>query len=87
MGMLSLRAEGRDRYTQEHAELISMLHDPFAIAMANALKHRELLCLKNMLDDDNTFLKKQLMDLSGSEIIGADAGDMRAVMSAPVRLP
>ena len=27
-----------------------------------------------MLDDDNSFLKKQLMDLSASEIIGADSG-------------
>lgn len=65
---------GAGQYESEHARLLSMLHDPFAIAMSNALKHQEVLKLKEMLADDNRYLYKEMLRISGDEIIGKDAG-------------
>jgi len=79
LGALSMFAEGKARYTKEHADLISMLHDPFAIAMSNALKHEEVIKLKDMLADDNLYLHQELLRISGDEIVGKDRG-LKGVM-------
>ncbi len=79
-GYLVLLAEGRNRFTDEHGRLFSMLNEPFAIALSNSLKHQELLKLKELLADDNRYLHKELLTLYGNEIIGADFG-LRAVMA------
>ena len=63
-----------DKYTDMHQELLQMLHEPLAIAMSNALKHQEVLRLKDMLADDNQYLHNQLREISGTEIVGADFG-------------
>lgn len=91
VGELGIRAPGNDRFTREDAELVLMLKEPFAIAMANALQHQEVIRLKDMLADDNRYLQRELTELSGSEIIGADFG-LRDVMSlvrqvAPMESP
>lgn len=80
VGELGIKAPGNDRFTQEHAKLILTLKEPFAIAMANALQHQEVIRLKDMLADDNRYLQRELTELSGSEIIGADFG-LKDVMS------
>lgn len=80
IGVLGLRVNGTDRFTDEHARLLLLLHEPFAVAMSNALKHQEVIRLKDLLADDNRFLQKQLRELSGDEIIGADFG-LREVMT------
>lgn len=74
LGVVLLIAQGRNRYLKEHAKLLEMLHGPFAIAMHNALEHREVHRLKDLLADDNRFLNKQLHKLSGDAIIGRDFG-------------
>jgi len=74
IGQLVLAANGVDRFTDEHARLLQLLNEPFAIAMANALKHQEVLKLQDMLADDNRYLQRQLQEISGAEIIGADFG-------------
>jgi transcriptional regulator with GAF, ATPase, and Fis domain len=79
IGTISFAADGTDRYTQDDAKLIRLLHDPFAIAMSNALKHRELSKIRTMLEDDNRFFRDQLWEGSGTNIIGADFG-LREVM-------
>lgn len=73
-GAVALAARGKDRFSEEHARLFSLLNEPFAIALSNALSHQELLRLKEMLVDDNLYLHKELRRLSGEEIIGADFG-------------
>ena len=73
-GALILRAEGENQYTADHVELMSELNDPFAIALNNALTHHELNKLKDTLDDDNRFLRLELGQRTGQEIIGADFG-------------
>ncbi len=73
LGGLIFRAKGQHQYNAEHGRLISLIHDPFAVAMANALTHREALELKDQLTEENQFLNEELEKLSG-EVIGADGG-------------
>ncbi|MHC4250326.1 MAG: sigma-54 interaction domain-containing protein [Planctomycetota bacterium] len=73
-GSLFLVTEGEETFTQRHADMVSLLKQPFAIAMANARKHRDVLKLKEMLADDNRQLHRELLRISGDEIIGADFG-------------
>jgi len=66
-------------FTEEHGAIISDLRDPFCIAMSNALKHRELRTMKDLLADDNRFLQKELYRMSGEDIIGDNFG-LREIM-------
>ncbi|MBU1053687.1 MAG: sigma-54 dependent transcriptional regulator [Proteobacteria bacterium] len=82
---------GPGQYKSEHANLLSMLHDPFAIATSNALRHQEVLKLKEMLADDNRYLYQEMLHISGDEIIGKDAG-LKQIFGmvcqvAPVNIP
>jgi transcriptional regulator with GAF, ATPase, and Fis domain len=78
-GGVVLVARGADRYTEEHARLLRLLEDPFTIALANTLVHREVLRLRDRLADDNLYLNRELLRLAGDEIVGADFG-LREVM-------
>jgi transcriptional regulator with GAF, ATPase, and Fis domain len=91
LGALVVYTDGFDQYTQDHAELIQLLHDPIAIAMSNALIYQEVSKLKDMLTDDNRYLRQELLNISGAEIIGAGFG-LKAVMEmvrqvAPLNSP
>jgi len=91
LGTVSLAAEGKGRYTDEHAKLLAVLNEPFAIAVSNALRYEETLRLKNLLTEDNRYLHQELLRLSGDEIIGSDFG-LREVMEkvrhvAPLNSP
>ncbi len=74
LGQVALTAKGSKRYVERHAQLLTLLQKPFAIAMSNALKHREIIQLRDLLADDNRFLQSELHRLSGDEIIGANFG-------------
>ncbi len=80
IGSLVVFADGLNRYTDEHARLLKLLHRPFAIAISNALEHREVIRLRDMLADDNRYLFEELRAASGDEIIGADFG-LKEVMT------
>jgi transcriptional regulator with GAF, ATPase, and Fis domain len=73
-GAVVLLAEGEDRYSEDHARLFAHLKIPFFVAMSNTMKHREILKLKDLLADDNRYLRGELRRLSGDEIIGANFG-------------
>lgn len=79
IGVVTILAEEKDRYQKSHASLLLLLHDPFAIAVSNALRYREVLALKENLEDDNQYLHQELLRISGDEIIGAEYG-LRDVM-------
>jgi hydrogenase-4 transcriptional activator len=79
IGDIGLVADGLNQYTDEHARLLLLLHEPFAIAMSNALKHQEVIRFKDMLVDDNRYLFDELRSVLGDEIIGADFG-LKSVM-------
>ncbi|KPJ91352.1 MAG: Fis family transcriptional regulator, partial [Gemmatimonas sp. SG8_17] len=78
-GGVVLTADGAHRYTEDHARLLGLLEDPFSIALANTLVHREVLQLRDRLADDNLYLNRELLRISGDEIVGADFG-LRDVM-------
>lgn len=66
-------------FTREHADLVSQLREPFAIALSNSVMYQELLKLKELLAEDNRFLHRELRQMAGEEIVGADFG-LRGVM-------
>jgi len=81
IGALNVIALGKNRYTADHAKLFVLLKEPFGIALANSLKHREVLKLQDRLQDHNRYLQTELLRLSGDDIIGKNAG-LRGVMEA-----
>ena len=74
LGTLAVSSEGAEKFSQKHVELLMLLREPFSIAMANALRHREVLRLKNILSEDNRYLQQEMRHLAGDEIIGANFG-------------
>jgi transcriptional regulator with GAF, ATPase, and Fis domain len=81
VGVLILRANGSGRYSQKDADLIQSVREPFAIALANALAHEELLRYQDILLDDNSFYRKELAAETGDTVVGATTG-LRHVMEA-----
>ena len=79
LGVIDVFAHGVDRFTEDHARRLSLLREPFAIAMSNALKHQEVVQLKEQLILDNRYLHSELISRSGEEVVGADTG-LRGVM-------
>ncbi|MFC2096641.1 sigma 54-interacting transcriptional regulator, partial [Bacteroidota bacterium] len=69
-----LFVEGSNVYTKRHAQILNLLKEPFSIAMSNALKHREVSRLKELLVDDNQYLKSELKQYVGDSIIGSNFG-------------
>ncbi len=79
IGGFDMWAKGKNQYTKFHAYVMSLLLEPFAIALSNALTHLEVLKFQEMLADDNQYLREQLLHISGDMIIGAKAG-LKGVM-------
>lgn len=75
---LALVADGQGVYTEEHAQLMLLLKEPLAVAMANALQYEEVLSLKNMLAAEQRSLYRKLMGLS-DKFIGAQVGLKKVV--------
>lgn len=73
-GALVVLAKGDNRYTAEHARLYAKLKVPFFVAMSNAMKHREILELKDLLADDNRYLHGELHRAAGDAVVGANFG-------------
>lgn len=78
-GALVVLAGGDNRFTDQHAKLYSNLKIPFFVAMSNTLRHREIIKLRDLLADDNRYLRGELRRISGDEIVGANFG-LRDVM-------
>lgn len=79
LGYLVFVNEQAETFAEAHLELALQLKAPLVIAMSNALKHREVLQLNELLVDDNQYLHGELRRLSGDEIVGANFG-LREVM-------
>jgi len=74
IGVLILRAETSGVYREEHAVMIRLASEPFAIALSNALAHQELLHYRDVLLDDNRFLQRELSPGVTDDIIGESNG-------------
>ena len=55
LGTLVLASLGQNRFSKEHANQLSLLSQPFAIALSNTIKHRNELRLfdRDFYDQDN----------------------------------
>jgi transcriptional regulator with GAF, ATPase, and Fis domain len=79
IGGLTLQTSGEGRYGEEILDLAGCLADPFAIALANALAHEEVLHYQAILLDDKRFLNWELHGGAADGIIGGNTG-LRNVM-------
>ena len=79
IGAVIFMATGSGRFSRKHAGVVDMLREPFAIALSNCVRYRQLLELKDLLVEDNRFLHGELRQIAGEEIVGADFG-LRGVM-------
>lgn len=79
LGTFSVMAEGKSRYTQAHVHLVSLLREPFSMAMSNSLRYQEVVRLKDIVDAENRELNRELSRFSGDEIIGIEYG-LKTVM-------
>jgi transcriptional regulator with GAF, ATPase, and Fis domain len=94
VGSLVLRANGKDRYSDEHGSRWALVNEPVAIALANSRQYQKLLKLKENLADDNRYLHGELRRSMAAHIVGADFGLKRvmeqvyrvAPLSSPVLL-
>ncbi|MDJ0766402.1 MAG: sigma 54-interacting transcriptional regulator [Myxococcota bacterium] len=73
-GVLLISAKGHDRYTEAHTRLLDTVREPFAIAMANARRYREVARMKDLLAEDNRALTADIKRTVGVEVVGADFG-------------
>ena len=74
LGNLIVVAQGKHQYSEEHARLTSLLHDPLAIATSNILQYREISRLRDLMADENRYLRKELRTQTGERIIGTEFG-------------
>lgn len=66
-------------FSDEQVRLFTLLNEPFAVALSNHLRYREVLRLKDILADNNRYLYEELQHQAGDEIVGARFG-MKQVM-------
>ena len=74
LGNLILLAKGKNIYSKKHLQLFSILNEPFAIALSNALKYEEINHLKETMADDLHILQQKSRGFSFNEFIGEDFG-------------
>ena len=91
IGSLIVGCETGEFFNEEQANLISLLSEPFAVAMSNAIRYSELMKLKDILADDNRFLHNEIRKLAGEDIIGVNFGlsdvMMKVQQVAPMNSP
>lgn len=91
IGSLACFAMGEDRYKNESIDWLVPLQEPLALVLNNALQYREVKKLQEMLAEDNQYLRQELRQATGGEIIGQNSG-LKLVMEmvrqvAPVESP
>jgi len=79
VGAVIFHAQESGVFTDNHAGLLSLLREPFSIALSNGVRHQELARLKELLAEDNRFLRNELRETVGDSVVGADFG-LRGVM-------
>lgn len=67
-------SRGEKQFSKRHGEILEILHDPFAIAISNISRVKELHRLQDHLKDDNYYFQEELRKIHGDELIGSDSG-------------
>ena len=81
LGLANLVTEGRQAFSEAQKELFSMLHDPFSLALSNYIKHREVIRLKNIIEDEKKNLEEELHSSRETTIVGSTSG-LKGVMES-----
>jgi transcriptional regulator with GAF, ATPase, and Fis domain len=79
VGSVTLRADGVDAYNEDHKRLFSLLNEPFAMALMNALRHEDVIRLSETLADESRYFQRELALKTGQRVVGEDFG-LRATM-------
>jgi transcriptional regulator with GAF, ATPase, and Fis domain len=74
IGAIIAFAQGNLKFSWKHGKILSILHDPFAIAISNILRFKELSRLKDLLKDENIYLHEELRKIQGNIVVGQDSG-------------
>ncbi len=74
LGSLNVHAAAAEGYTAEHLRLLSLVNEPFGVALANCRKYLELMRLKEILADDRKYFESELRRPYGDLIVGAESG-------------
>lgn len=74
IGGFTIYSFKKNQYTDEHVELISLLREPLTLNLSNILRYKEVKDLKELLADDNSYLREELHNQVGHKIIGAENG-------------
>ncbi|MDD5243843.1 MAG: sigma 54-interacting transcriptional regulator [Syntrophorhabdaceae bacterium] len=85
VGSFIVRADGKNRYTEDDAKLWSLINEPAAIALANSLRYQELIKLKELLADDSNYFQNELRRGFSEEIVGAQFG-LKSVMDQVLKV-
>ena len=80
IGTVSVFSAPGQVFNDTHVALMALLNEPFAVAVSNSLRYRELTQLRDMLADDNRYLQDELRRMTGEEVIGAEFG-LKGVMA------
>ena len=91
IGSLGIMTRGERQYNDVNGQMVSLLREPFTIAMSNALRNQEVLKLKEMVEAENWELRRKAHRISVNEIVGANFG-LKSIMEmvrqvAPVDTP
>ncbi len=74
LGAVNFLSEGKHCFTENHGRLLTLLHDPLAVAISNVLQYREISRLRDLLAEDNRDLRRKLRSVSYDQIIGSEFG-------------
>jgi transcriptional regulator with GAF, ATPase, and Fis domain len=74
IGMLSVVFAPENKPESHHIELLSLLNEPFAIALSNSIRYRKLKQYQDILSAEKQDLQEELRRLSNEAVIGADFG-------------
>jgi hydrogenase-4 transcriptional activator len=74
IGTVAIKGRMNEIISNEHLQLFRLIDKPFAIALANCLRYREIKDLRDLLADDNRYLQNELRQIKGEQVIGAEFG-------------
>ena len=74
IGVVILSFDREDTIHEHYFQLVEAVKEPFAIAMINARRYQETVRLKNILTEENIDMRRELEQISGNQVIGADFG-------------
>ncbi len=73
IGNFAIVALGLNKFSEDYAEMLTPLREPFALVMSNCLQYKEILRLQDMLADENRYLQQELREAAG-DVIGKNFG-------------